>query len=130
MTSSGSRSLHARFSAWRPKGRITCTVGGWARQFVDAVQARGGALARGDLEHYRALWDEPLLAPYGGCDIAVPALPALGGAHLVQALHLLACAKFPRDTHYSQSAELLYWLIQIARAARLGPSLPIQRRSA
>lgn len=102
--------------------------GEWARRFVGAVQARRGALALRDLERYRVSWDTPLGARYGGYEIAAPALPSLGGAHLVEAVHLLECAKLPHNVHYSQSPEALYWLIQIARAARLGPALPVALR--
>jgi gamma-glutamyltranspeptidase/glutathione hydrolase len=102
--------------------------GAWARRLVDAVGRQGGRLALRDLEAYDPIWTRPLRARYGGYDVSAPGLPALGGVHTVEALHLLDRSGLRRRGHYAASPEALYWLIHITRAAWLGPGLPAERR--
>lgn len=103
-------------------------LGEWARAFVAAVARRGGRLDARDLAEYRARWSEPLRCDHRGLEVLAPALPALGGAHVIEALRLLEEADVRRWGPPAASAEALFRLIQVTRAARLGPDLPIERR--
>ena len=102
--------------------------GAWARRFANAVASHGGRLDLRDLEGYRARWSQPLVARHGEYDVHVPALPALGGVHAVEAVHLIESADVVGYGHYTESPEALDWLIQITRAARFGPSLGVEQR--
>jgi len=88
-------------------------TGPWAERLVAAVQADGGKMTMEDMRSYRATWTEPLKISYGGHEIYAHGLPAQGGVHLAEALHVATLAGTAGMGHYSKSPEAFFWLSQI-----------------
>ncbi|MHB8509728.1 MAG: gamma-glutamyltransferase [Candidatus Dormibacteria bacterium] len=86
--------------------------GPWAEKFVDIVRREGGHASIDDLQSYQAIWSEPLRGEVYGHELAAVGLPNVGGAGLIEALHLYQEAGLGDPT---TDAESLYWLIQITR---------------
>src|SRR6056297_302717 len=61
-----------------------------AEAMVDAVRAHGGIWSLEDLENYRVIEREPLVAEFdGGLRVVLPPPPSAGGVAMIQALNLL-----------------------------------------
>ena len=91
--------------------------GEWANKFVEAVRKEGGKITLKDLNDYEAIWTDPVQTSFRNYDVFAAGLPSFGGVNIVEALNLLEVSNLPMQLHYTTSAELLYWLIQISRAA-------------
>ncbi len=93
--------------------------GEWGRRFVEAVQREGGKMTLDDMERYHVVWSDPLEIDYGGCKIFAPGLPAQGGVHLAEALHVASQAGLAGMGHYTESARAFFWLSQITNLMAL-----------
>jgi gamma-glutamyltranspeptidase / glutathione hydrolase len=89
--------------------------GRFSRQFVDAVNARGGRLTLQDLSSYQPQWFKPIRVRYRGHDVFVPSAYSCGGAKLALALRLLENLDFERDLHWTQSSNTLIAMVRIYR---------------
>lgn len=67
-----------------------------ARQLVSQMRVSGGLISLADLADYRALWREPLRAPWRDYEILAPSPPSSGGFALVQLLTMRDLA----DEHF------------------------------
>jgi gamma-glutamyltranspeptidase/glutathione hydrolase len=94
-------------------------AGDWAKKFVAAVQQEGGLITMQDMADYRVIWSDPVHTTYRGYDVYTIGLPCPGGAILAQSLNLMEHAPILGSGHYTQSANTLYWLMQVSRAAFL-----------
>jgi len=92
-------------------------VGEWAAKFVKAVRDEGGKIAPEDLESYAPEWQDPLTVHYHDCVIYTLPPPELGGVQLAEALNMVELAPIGPPVHYTESAEALFWFIEISRAA-------------
>jgi gamma-glutamyltranspeptidase/glutathione hydrolase len=72
-----------------------------------------------DMRGYRVIWSDPLAIAYGGCKIYAPGLPAQGGVHLAEALHVAAQAGLAGMGHYAESPKAFFWLSQITNLMAL-----------
>lgn len=93
--------------------------GEWGRKLVAAVRREGGHMTMDDMRGYRVTWSDPLAIAYGGCKIYAPGLPAQGGVHLAEALHVAAQAGLAGMGHYSESPRAFFWLSQITNLMAL-----------
>ena len=93
--------------------------GEWAKKFVAAVRREGGKMSMEDLEAYRAIWPDTMEISYSGCTIFAPGLPAQGGVHVAEALHVAAQANLAGMGHYADSAKAFFWLSQITNLMAL-----------
>lgn len=93
--------------------------GEWGKKFVEAVRREGGKMTMDDMRGYQVIWSDPLEIAYGGCKIYAPGLPAQGGVHLAEALHVAAQANLAGMGHYSESARAFFWLSQITNLMAL-----------
>jgi gamma-glutamyltranspeptidase/glutathione hydrolase len=91
--------------------------GEWARHFVDAVRSEGGKVTMQDMANYKVIWSDPLQTSYRDYNIATLGLPSDGGVNTVEAFNLLEAADLKKMGHYTESAEALYWFMQIAHFA-------------
>lgn len=91
--------------------------GAWAEHFVAAVNQEGGNFTRADLADYQAIWAEPVRTQYLGFDVAALGSPSMGGVNSVECLNLLEAAALEP---YTQSAESLFWWMQITNAFVIG----------
>ncbi len=89
--------------------------GEWARHFVDAVRRDGGRMTLDDLAAYHPMWTEPLQVSYRGYQVVSLGPPNRGGLITLGSLKLAETADLKKYGHYSNSAEALYYLIQILR---------------
>jgi gamma-glutamyltranspeptidase/glutathione hydrolase len=94
-------------------------AGEWGRKFVDAVRREGGHMTLEDMRNYRVLWSDPLEIDYGGCRIYTQGLPAQGGVHLAEALHVASLAGLSAMGHYAESPLAFFWLSQITNLMAL-----------
>jgi len=106
----------------------------WAKKMIDLVQRDGGNMTLKDLEDYDVVWSEPFQTTYKGYEVFSLGLPSVGGLNTVEALNLLEIADLQKYGHYTESAEALYWFIQISRASYyfnefLMNDLPVSRNS-
>lgn len=106
------------------KGPDYIYKGDWAKKFVDAVQKEGGKISLKDMENYKVIWEDPVHGTYKNYHIFVPGLTASGGVKTIEMFNLLEESKLVQYGHYSQSAEALYWLIQINRIGLFFEILP------
>ena len=90
-------------------------TGDWAEAFVNAVQREGGKLTLKDLKAYVPIWSEAQRTDYHGFEVRA----ARGGVEIIEGLNLLELADHQRHGHYSESADALYWIIQITRMSNL-----------
>jgi gamma-glutamyltranspeptidase / glutathione hydrolase len=97
-------------------------AGEWAHHFVSAVQREGGKLTLQDLAAYRALWTEPIETTYRDYQLVSLEKPNTGGLQTLGCLKVAEAAGLKKYGHYTDSAEALYYLTQIARIQSL-PSL-------
>ena len=88
--------------------------GGWADQFVAAVQREGGKITLEDMKAYRVDWEEPLQTAYRGNMVCAPGLSSRGGVALIEALHLLEHADLAKRGHFASTPASLFWLMQIS----------------
>lgn len=99
--------------------------GAWGRNLVAKVSALGGKLSLRDLATYEVLWGEPLVGEFGGYELRMHGLPALGGLHTIETLRLVEHAGLSQ--RYDEDAKTLSWLSQIGRVSPLlsaaGPML-------
>jgi gamma-glutamyltranspeptidase / glutathione hydrolase len=65
---------------------------------------------------------------YKGVDVHVPGPSQLGGVELLEALNIVECAGAHVAKPSDESAESLYWLIQIARMPKLFTMMPAAHR--
>ncbi len=93
--------------------------GEWGKRFVEAVRREGGRMTLEDMRRYRVVWSDPLAIDYGGCRIYAPGLPAQGGVHLAEALHVAAQAGLAGMGHYAESPRAFFWLSQISNLMAL-----------
>jgi gamma-glutamyltranspeptidase/glutathione hydrolase len=108
--------------------------GEWAKKMIDLVQQEGGKMTLKDLEEYDVIWSEPFQTTYKGYEVFSLGLPSVGGLNTVETLNLLEIADLQKHGHYTESAEALYWFIQISRASYyfnefLMNNLPVSRES-
>jgi len=97
--------------------------GEWAQKFVDIVQREGGKVTMQDLQNYEVIWSEPSHTAYRDYDVYSLGIPSYGGVNTLEALNLYEEADLPRFGHYTESADALYWFIQISQVAGFtGPS--------
>jgi gamma-glutamyltranspeptidase/glutathione hydrolase len=87
----------------------------WARKFVNSVREEGGKVTLDDLVSYRAEWTEPTSAKHYGYKVHSAGLPNYGGLDLIEAMNLVERSDILKHGHYTRSAKVLYWLIQICR---------------
>ncbi len=92
-------------------------TGEWARRFAEAVQREGGKMTMRDLAAYRALWAEPAEVSYHDYQIVSLGPPSAGGQRTQWSFALAEVANLTRYEHYTESADSLYYLIQISREA-------------
>jgi gamma-glutamyltranspeptidase/glutathione hydrolase len=104
-------------------------TGPWARRFVEAVRREGGRITTRDLESYKAIWETPLETIYGDARIFVPGLSSHGGVDAVEAMNLLELAALGRFGTPVQSADTLFWLMQITnnQSFTFSPELAARR---
>jgi gamma-glutamyltranspeptidase/glutathione hydrolase len=79
------------------------------------MQAHGGLMTRQDLQHYRAIWREPVRGTYRGYDIVSMPPPSSGGVHLIQMLNILEHEPLQAFGH--NSARSLHWLVESMKLA-------------
>lgn len=106
------------------KGPDYIYKGDWAKKFVNAVQKEGGKISLQDMENYKVIWEDPVHDTYKNYHIFAPGLTASGGVKTIGVFNLLEESKLVQYGHYSQSAEALYWLIQIDRMSLFFEILP------
>jgi gamma-glutamyltranspeptidase / glutathione hydrolase len=82
---------------------------------VDAVRREGGKVTLKDLASYWVVWSEPTRVMYRGFEVTSLGPPSLGGLQTLSALQLWERANVSKGSDYSQSADALYALIQIAK---------------
>jgi gamma-glutamyltranspeptidase/glutathione hydrolase len=83
--------------------------GGWAKAYVAAIHAEGGAATLDDLARYQPQWGEPLSVPFAGTTIFGPAEDPDHACPSLEALNLLS--------HQQVSAMAPYWTDPAAFAA-------------
>src|SRR5262249_26842531 len=69
------------------------------------------------LAAYEAVWTDPAVVSYNGYQIASVGAPSAGGLQTQWAFGLAEEANFRQLGHYTASADSLYTIIQISRAA-------------
>ena len=79
------------------------------------MRARGGLITRKDLESYRAVWREPLIGSYRGCQLLTMPPPSSGGIALLQMLGMLSGSQAPRAL--PDSGERLHLLVECMKRA-------------
>ncbi len=87
--------------------------GPWAERMVEAVQRDGGRLSMEDMRSYQAITASPVQATYNGFDVHGHGLPAQGGVHVAEVLHLAEAADLRDMGHYAQSPEAFFWVNQM-----------------
>ncbi|MFC3053259.1 gamma-glutamyltransferase [Kordiimonas pumila] len=81
--------------------------GPWGEKLVAAVQADGGKMTMEDLANYEVMWVDPIKTPHSGYTVYANGLPAQGGVHMVEALHLSEAANIAQLGHWSKNPESL-----------------------
>lgn len=79
--------------------------GPWAKKLVEKVQADGGYMTVADLEDYEVIWGEPAIGKHNGFEVYGNGLPAYGGVHMIEALHLSNAAEIKKLGHWSKNPE-------------------------
>jgi gamma-glutamyltranspeptidase/glutathione hydrolase len=72
--------LAAVLARVRAEGAGAFYAGPFARQFVEAAQAAGGAISSSDLRDYAPTWRDTIVVPMGNETAHFAPLPAVGGA--------------------------------------------------
>ncbi|WP_219836168.1 gamma-glutamyltransferase [Paenibacillus sp. R14(2021)] len=91
--------------------------GEWAEHFVGAVQREGGSIMMNDMHDYQALVNRPVSITYKDYKIFGPALPNYGGLITLLTLKLFEVGQVGGMGHYVNSAEAMYWTIQVGQVA-------------
>jgi gamma-glutamyltranspeptidase/glutathione hydrolase len=81
--------------------------GEWARRFVDAVQASGGALSMDDLAAYEVRWEDPVRTTYRGVEVASSPPPATAGTLIAMVLNILEPVDLAGQPHYADSLQTM-----------------------
>ena len=102
--------------------------GDWGQKFVEVVQREGGKITLKDLKSYHAIWEEPLQTTYREYVIYATGPTPKGGVNIVEALNLLELANLKQCGPYTESAQSLFWLMEIAACQALNRDLPPQTR--
>jgi len=112
------------------QGSAYMYTGEWAHHFIDLVQREGGTLTLDDLASYRPLWTEPLKTDYGRFQLVALGPPNVGGLTTLSELQIAAAGELKKYGPYANSAEGLYYLIQIERLVDAFVYMPadLQRR--
>ena len=98
--------------------------GRWAQSLVRAVQKEGGKITLKDLRNYAPIWSEATRTDYRGYDVCATD----SGVDILESLNLMELAEFRGQySHYTESPDALYWLIQISRMSELISSRPQDR---
>ena len=90
--------------------------GAWARNYVEAVRAAGGAATLADLQSYAPRWGEPLRVAFRGATIAGPDPTNGNGCIILEALNLIDHADVTAS--YWQDADALRTLTLALRVAQ------------
>jgi gamma-glutamyltranspeptidase / glutathione hydrolase len=93
--------------------------GAWAEKLVAAVQRDGGRMTLDDMRRYRAIWDDPIRADYGGTVVWLPR----GGINLAGMINLLELSDLPACGYYGESPESFYRFCRIISAVNFGTGL-------
>jgi gamma-glutamyltranspeptidase/glutathione hydrolase len=107
--------LAATLRAFATQGAAYFYTGDWSRRFVAAMRNDGGVLTGRDLQAYKVLWEEPLETSYGDARLHAPGPSSGGGVDIIEALNLVELAGLKKRGLPTQSAESLFWLMQISR---------------
>lgn len=97
------------------KGPAHVYSGDWGQQFLAVVQADNGVLTEADLAAYEVRWDVPRTAKYRGYTLYSSSGHAYGGVWTLLALGTLSHTVLPFERHYSDNADLLQLVVEIAR---------------
>ena len=89
--------------------------GPWAERAVAAVQADGGKMALDDLAAYDVIWNEPLVAQLGECEIYTNPPPNNGGVLLIEAQNLAVASGLLEGGHWMESAGALRKALDVSR---------------
>jgi gamma-glutamyltranspeptidase/glutathione hydrolase len=63
--------------------------GALGQAIIQGIQRHGGIMTMDDLRAYRTIRRAPLMAPYRGYEVTLPAPPCAGGVHILQILRIL-----------------------------------------
>jgi gamma-glutamyltranspeptidase/glutathione hydrolase len=98
--------------------------GDWARDYVAAVRAAGGAASLDDMAAYKVRWEASLSLPFRGAAVFGPGAGNAGGCGVLEALNLLDHATGRGERPYWQDAEALRTMALTIRAAFVSPYAP------
>ncbi len=108
--------LAATLRAVSEQGADYMYSGAWGQRLVAAIQEQGGHMTQEDLNRYQVRWTNPTRIQHAGHDIFAPGLPAQGGVHLAESLHLYQESDLASRGYYQESPESFFWLSQINNA--------------
>ena len=96
--------------------------GAWARHYVAAVKAAGGAATMADMAAYGVRWSEPLSTSFNGTRVFAPGGDNEAGCRILEALNLIEHS--PARGNYWEDAEAFRALTLSVRVAQMSHYLP------
>lgn len=114
--------LAATLRAAAASGGQSMYKGDWARAYVAAVKANGGAAKMADMAAYRASWTEPMRTPVAGGTVYAPDAANPNGCSILMALNLLGQAG--PGAKYWQDAKAFRRMAVTLRASISAPFSP------
>lgn len=105
--------LAATLERIRDKGRAGFYEGVTADLIVAEMERGGGIITKEDLDSYRAIWREPLTAPYKDYKVISMPPPSSGGIALIQLLTLTE--NYPVEEWGRSSVETAHLMIEAER---------------
>ncbi len=92
--------------------------GPFAERLAQHVQSRGGLITVRDMASYRSTWMRPLCTPWHGLTV-LGAPPPMGGAVVLQMLHLAEQSGLTRSAGYTESPATATSFAQLIRIAQV-----------
>ncbi len=92
--------------------------GAFAERLAQHVQSRGGLITVADMASYKSVWMRPLCTMWRGYTV-LGAPPPMGGAVVLQMLHLAELSGLTRATGYTESPATAASFAQLIRIAQV-----------
>ena len=107
------------FRAIAANGAREMYRGDWARHYVDAVRAAGGAATMADMRAYAPRWGEPLATSFDGATVAGPDAHNTSSCAALEALNLIDHAKVEGEAEAFRATALA---LRVAMFGHWGPA--------
>jgi gamma-glutamyltranspeptidase / glutathione hydrolase len=96
-------------------------AGAWGREYVAAVQRKGGKATIDDMRRYQPTWEEPLSTTFNGHTLYGPGQSTQGGYDVLEAMNLIEALKIDQMDPYWKDPKAFQGLSRVLELAVITP---------